>query len=326
MSGDGGLVIAELHCHPIKSCGGIRLQTAVLTPSGLLFDRRWVVVKATTGRFLTQRQVPQMCLVATAMDPAGVLQGDDPAAHPGAALVLAAPGMPPLRVPLVPAAPRPLVTASVWEATSMQGYDEGEAAAEWFSTFLGQPARLVRYAGDDHPAAAAAAPLAADPTRRHANREFAPEGHEVAFADGFPLLVASAASLDDLNARMAAAVPMDRFRPNVVLSGGAAWAEDAWDTVRVGPAELLAVKPCSRCKIPSVDQATAEVGEEPTATLTALRSGAALGWAAPPAFKVAIFFGVNMCAVSVGEGVLRVGQGAEVLSTREGPPQPQPRK
>lgn len=227
--------------------------------------------------------------------PEGLLDGADLAGYPDAKLVLRAPGMPELQVPLTAdaAAGKALVPVAVWDwsgqaaggwrsaavksikarsptaqvkrrpprrlspASALPAADEGDAAADWFSGYLGQPCRLLRYAG----AAGAAGAPSEDPARRQVELAWAPAGAETAFADGFPFLLASEASLDALNSHLAAkgepALPINRFRPNLVVSGAAPFEEDCWSSLAVGDPSasqdsLVAfdsVKPCTRCKV-----------------------------------------------------------------------------
>lgn len=251
---DSSLTVSSLMLYPIKSCGGIPLSSAQVTGTGLatlngiLRDRTWVVVRDQGPKFLTQRQLPKMALIQVAVEPAALLHDAAAVDLADAALVLQAPGMPPLRVPLAPPPPSAadIIDVEVWAWTG-KGVDTGAAAAEWFSAYLGRAARLVRYGGTPN----LPEPASADPLRREVIWPWAPPGHEVAFADGFPVLAATDASLADLNSRLDSPVPMNRFRPNIILAGGTPWEEDTWDRVAVGEAglELLNVKPCSRCKV-----------------------------------------------------------------------------
>ncbi|PSC71196.1 PITH domain-containing 1 [Micractinium conductrix] len=323
------ITLTQLHVYPVKGCRGIPLDSAVVTPTGLLFDRNWVIVRESNGKFITQRQQPRLALVEVAIVPDAVLQGADLAAHPDAKLVLRAPGMPELQVPLsvAPAVGKPSVPVTVWDWSGTAA-DEGDAAAAWLSTYLGLPARLARYAGQ---AGAPGAP-ATDPARRQVDLDWAEEGAETAFADGFPFLLASEASLADLNSQLAtkgtvpAPLPMNRFRPNLVVAGGGPWEEERWAAVRVADAgaageaalEFAAVKPCSRCKVTTIDQATAEEGLEPLVTLKDQHSARALGW---PAFGGGeVFFGVNM--VGLACGVVRRGDAVAVAALRGAAPAP----
>lgn len=234
--------IESLFVYPVKSCGGIELKRAQLTERGLLHDREWMVVTP-NGRFITQREVPRLALVKTALR-------DD-------ALLLTAPGLPRLTVPLTRATRAESTDVTVW-GDRVLASDEGDVAASWFGEHLGRDVRLVRFDQSR--------PRPTDPEWSQGQPGYS------AFADGYPVLVISRASLDELNSRLPAALPIDRFRPNVLLAGCAPYAEDAIGSLILGDAKLRLVKPCTRCSIPSVDQATGELqGDEPMRTLRSYR-------------------------------------------------------
>ncbi len=268
--------LSALAVYPIKSCAGIVVPEALLVETGLEFDRAWMVVDA-QGVMLTQRQWPRMALV-------------QPQFRHGE-LMLRAPGMLALhlRLDTVETATR----AQVWDDV-VKAYDMGPLAAQWFSDFLGTPARLVRFDPEE---------------KRLSARQWTGDVQaENAFSDGFPLLVANQASLDDLNARLAARavapVTMPRFRPNLVLGGLQAFDEDHLDTLEIsterGPVRLRLVKPCVRCSIPNVDPASGATSQEPGATLAGFRADARMAGG--------ITFGVNAVILSGHEHTLRAGQ------------------
>lgn len=306
------VAVQALFVYPIKGCQGIPLKSAAVTLTGLPYDRQWMVVREATGKFVTQRQIPKLCKVSVSLPPEALLCQSWGELQPGAAMVLSAPGMPQLQVPLTdPSASTANNTRSVtvweWSGTAV---DEGDEAAAWFSKYLDTPVRLVRHIGRS----ATAAPVSG-PTVRPVDPEFAP-GHEVKFADGFPLLVAREENLADLNARLAsageAALPMNRFRPNIVLAGGgAAWSDDGWQGLNIGSSSggaggegtvLQYVKPCSRCKVTTINQETAEEGREPLTTLGSFRSGKLLGLAEQRrSWTHDVFFGWNAAVVSPGQ-------------------------
>jgi uncharacterized protein YcbX len=239
------LNLASLYVYPVKSCRGTAVERALLTNAGLQHDREWMVVSA-SGRFLTQRDTPRLALVVPSI-------GRD-------ALTLEAPGRIPLVVPLD--AQGESCTVTVW-GDRCAALDAGAAAAQWFSEFLGRPARLVRFA-----------PEGRRPTDAAWSQGLA---GETRFTDGFPLLVLSRASVLDLNARLPAPLPLDRFRPNLLLDGTEAYAEDRIVSLSCGRVELRLVKPCTRCVITTTDQATATVsGDEPLRTLRTYRWDARL--------------------------------------------------
>ena len=268
--------ISRLFVYPVKSCAGIVVQEALLTETGLDLDRAWMVVDA-DGVFLSQRTLPRMALIRPQLRTSE--------------LVLRAPGMLALHV-AIDAVEGP-ATATVWNDT-VPAWDMGPLAAQWFTDFLGQPCRLVRF----------------DPDCRRLSSMDWTQGVDAPnqFADAFPLLVTSEASLAELNARLAAAghdgVCMERFRPNVVLAGFGAHDEDRVDMVRVDAGghgvHLQPVKPCSRCPIPNIDPATAQSSPAVADTLQTYRQDARLGGA--------ITFGMNAIVRQGAGQVLRVGQ------------------
>lgn len=241
--------ISGLFVYPVKSCRGIAVDDAVLTGRGLAHDREWMIVEPSAhascpALFVTQREHPRLALVRTRIAD-GVL-------------TLSAPD----RDDLVIDANRDGVRreAIVWRDT-VPSIDQGDAAAEWLSSFVGKNLRLVRF----------------DPSfRRYCNHVYAGDsGAHTAFADGYPVLVIGAASLANLNdrllARGSATLPMNRFRPNLVLDGLDAYDEDHVLAIEVGGVRLRLVKPCTRCQITTTDQDTATVGDEPLATLARYR-------------------------------------------------------
>jgi len=240
------LTLAGLFVYPIKSCRGTSLARAELTWAGVLHDREWMVVTP-AGRFLTQRELPRLALVAPD------LQRDS--------LVIRAPGMEPLEVSVDDrsGARREVV---VWRDVC-DAIDAGETAAAWFSAFLERPVRLVRF----------------DAARRRRTDPHWSGGldGETRFSDGFPLLVLSRASLDDLNGRLPSPLPLDRFRTSLLIDGCEPYAEDRMDELVAGAATIRIVKPCTRCVITSTDQTTAaRDGEEPLRTLRSYRWDAKL--------------------------------------------------
>ena len=241
------ITIAALFVYPVKSCRGIAVLQARLTPRGLQYDREWMVVSP-DGRFLTQREAPRLALVATALRD-----------HH---LELSAPGLPPLAVPLQRAGRAASIEVTVWR-DRVQAFDEGHEAASWLGEHLRRDVRLVRF----------------DDARRRPTDPAWSQGLDgsSAFADGYPVLVLSRASLDDLNSRLPSPLPVDRFRPNVYLDGCAPYAEDAIRGLESERMRLRIVKPCTRCVITTTDQATAvPQGEEPLRTLQTYRWDGAL--------------------------------------------------
>jgi uncharacterized protein YcbX len=268
--------IERLFVYPVKSCAGVELKEAVLTESGLDLDRAWMVVDE-RGEFVTQRELPRLALVRPQIKTQEV--------------VLRAPGM--LALHLAIDTVEEPVQVRLWDS-EVPAFDMGDVAAQWFTDFLGRKLRLVRF-DPDH--------------RRLSNLEWT-GGVEATnqFNDGYPVLVTGAGSLAELNGRLAtagqAAVGVERFRPNIVLSGLQPHDEDRLADLRIAVADgevvLRPVKPCPRCPIPNVDPATAEVNTIVTDTLQGYRRDDRLGGAPT--------FGMNAIVISGAEQTLRVGQ------------------
>lgn len=264
--------ITDLHVYPVKSCRGMPLAAAELTPTGLLDDRHWMLVRP-NGRFVTQRELPRMALIGTRLGSDG--------------LTLTAPGMPALNVPRVAAGESRAVT--VWKFDG-RGIDCGSEAAAWVSNYLETELSLVAFDVD---------------TPRTCSPEWTQGLHSITqFADGFPILVISRASLADLNSRLPKPLPMERFRPNVVIDGLGAFDEDRIHELRVGGITLRMVKPCTRCSITTTDQQLGAVdGVEPLRTLKEYRHDRELK---------GVLFGQNAIVVNGVGGRLRVGDSFDV--------------
>ncbi len=272
--------LSGLFLYPVKSLGGCAVPAAEVDALGLVGDRRFLVVDA-AGKFLTQRALPRMALIRTALS-AGTLTLT--AAGAGSiAVATQSSGAPVLR------------TVSVWKSEGLLADDCGDAAAAWLGDFLGVTCRLVRI-GEKF-------------VRPILKPGFARAGDHVTFADAFPLLVISEASLADLNDRLVAqggeALPMNRFRPNLVVAGAGAFAEDTWPRIRIGSVVLRSGGPCARCAITTTDQETAERGREPLRTLATYRRAAA--------DPTDVNFGQNLIN-ETKTGALRVGDPVELLA------------
>lgn len=225
--------------YPVKSCAGHAINKASLDAYGIVGDRRWLIVDS-HGRFLTQRDAPSLSQVTPEF------AGDD--------LALTAPGME--RIAVRADAQGPTRNVRVWN-DRCQGVDQGDDVAAWLREYLGSAYRLVRMSPD---------------FRRPIDSAYATSmGDHVSYADGYPFLLTSEASLQELNRRMAASVPMDRFRPNIVVSGTEPFEEDTWTLIQIGGVTFHVVKPCARCVVTTTDQATGERGKEPLATLATFR-------------------------------------------------------
>ena len=243
-------IVTALHVYPVKSCKGIALERSDVGLRGLQSDRRWMIVDHASGMFITQRTEPRLALVALRLE--------------DAALVLHGPGVGELRVPRALPADATRRSVIVWRDT-VEAIDCGPEAAQWVSDWLGFRAALV---------------FMPDDVRRQVKPAYALPDDIVGFADGFPLLIASTSSLGDLNARIAsstaspgssAPLPMDRFRPNIVVSECAPWAEDTWKRIVIGDLPVRVAKGCGRCVITTIDQETASRGIEPLRTLAMFR-------------------------------------------------------
>lgn len=264
--------VSQLYIHPIKSCRGSAVSQIELDRRGVVGDRRFLIVDA-NGRFLTQRTEPRLAGIVPSLTPGG--------------LTLATKGVTPLRVPLAEngtEVSRPVV---IWRDT-VPALDLGDEAASWLSHVLDQPVRLVGTGRD---------------FARPMNGPAAHPGDEIAFNDAHPLLLLSEASLADLNARLDVPLPMNRFRPNLVVRDTAAFAEDSWKRIRIGPVILRASGPCERCVITTTDQETLERGKEPLRTLATYRKNDDGG----------VCFGQNFIH-ETKSGTIRVGDPVEILA------------
>ena len=274
------VTVASLHVYPVKSCRGIDLDAAEIGPMGIRYDRQWMFVDE-RGMFVAQRGdgprgigVRTMCLIRASFAD-GMLQ-------------LTAPDIAPLAVPLA-GRDDGRRDVQIWDAPTI-GIDQGEDAARWATDVLSRERpgayRLVRM-----------------PDR--AGREASTGEGTLAYADGYPFLVISEASLDDLNSRLEERLPMNRFRPNIVLRGCAPYDEDRIATLRIGTVELEGMTLCARCPIPTTDQDTAERGNEPLRTLATYRRTSA-----------GVVFGRNFNHRTTGR--IHVGAEAVVEASVEG--------
>ena len=269
--------VASLHAYPVKSLRGTTVADAEVEARGLAGDRRLMLVDE-DGMFLTQREEPRIARLEVRAD-AGVL-------------TIVAADLAPLRLVQTGGERR---TVTVWGA-SVDAAQVDEAVDRALSDWLGRRVQLVAMDERSH---------------RGSNPAWAPDA-PVSFADGFPILIATTASLDALNRRIVArggtAVPMARFRPNVVVAGGAAWDEDGWDAVRIGDVVLDLIKPCQRCIVTTTDQLDgSRLDDEPLRTLATFRRSLDRRVAG-------VLFGWN--AVPRGPGTVRAGDPVEVLGTR----------
>jgi uncharacterized protein YcbX len=266
-----GTFLSGLYVYPIKSCGGIAVEGWEVDERGLRHDRRWMLVDE-TGCFLSQRRFPRMALIGVRIEPDG--------------LIVDAPGMPSLEVSLQPPAGN-LMLARVWDDL-VEASPVSDDADRWFSEFLGVRCRLI-YLPEE--------------SVRPVDPAHGGPGDQVGLADGFPFLLISEASLADLNARLERFVPMNRFRPNLVVRGCEPFAEDGWKLARISQITFRIVKPCARCTITTVDQRTAATGKEPLRMLARFRRSG-----------TKVLFGQNL--VHNETGTLRTGDPVEVIQAR----------
>jgi uncharacterized protein len=263
--------LSGLYVYPIKSMGGIPLEAWDVDGRGLRYDRRWMLVDE-DGWFISQRELPRMALIGVRIEPDR--------------LVVVAPGMPLLELSLGTTTGK-TIPARIWDDV-VEAWPVGDDADRWFGEFLGVRCRLV---------------FLPDESVRPVDPDYGETGDQVGLADGFPFLLISEASLADLNARLEQPLPMNRFRPNLVIGGCEPFAEDGWSRVRIGSITFRVVKPCSRCAITTVDQTTVVTGKEPLRTLARFR-------------KVGnkVLFGQNL--IHDGTGTLHTGDPVEILQTR----------
>ena len=285
--------ISEINIYPVKSLKGIALDEAVVEKRGLRNDRRWMLTDR-NGYFFTQRELPHMAAIRISLNRRG--------------LVASAPGVENLRMPQHPEIKlRQHVT--IWQS-EVEAHVYDRHVNEWFSEVLKRECRLV---------------LMPDTTERHVNAQFDRGADIVSFADGYPLLLIGEGSLEEVNRRIAEVadrnvrVPMNRFRPNLVVRGSEPFAEDGWARIRVGRAVFRVVKPCARCVITTVDQAKGEFdGKEPLKTMATFRLAKQVF---PETYESygqtanGVLFGENLIPENPGVAI-RVGDEVEVLEYR----------
>jgi len=259
--------LTALYRYPVKSLAGQSVESLTVGPRGPDLDRHWMLVDL-QGRFVTQRQQPRMALIHTSFSDAGGLS-------------LKAPGMPGL---VVGEAVGKRIPVSVWR-DSLAAIQVGADVDQWLSDYLGVSCQLVELLPD---------------VRRPVDPANAAGADQIGFADGFPFLLISQASLDQLNGRLAEALPMRRFRPNLVVAGCPPHAEDEWRRIRIGELSFRVAKPCSRCGIPTIDLETAERSREPLETLLTYRRR-----------DKNVYFGQYL--IHDSEGHLAVGMPVEIL-------------
>jgi uncharacterized protein len=252
------LTLSEIWIYPIKSLGGIRLASAKVMPKGLCYDRRWMLIDA-AGKFITQRVHSRMAFFKLSLsgDEFTINFKDDK-----------------IHLPVNSTVSKESIRAIVWDDT-VEVYEVAEKYNQWFSERLGINCRLVYFPEEN---------------QRLVEEKYRLDNDHVSLADGYPFLIIGQHSLDDLNSRLENPVPMNRFRPNFVFTGGQPFEEDTWRNFRIGGNRFSGVKPCSRCVLTTVNQETAEKGTEPLATLTTFRK-----------VNNKIYFGQNLLAIDYNE-------------------------
>lgn len=267
------LRVSQLYIYPVKSLGGIALDNALVTDRGLEHDRRWMLVDE-NNRFLSQRELPQMTLFKPSLHSKGIsfTYTQDQSSY------------------LIPFQPETGIfdTFTVWD-DNMTGQYVSAAADEWFTAKLGINCRLI-YMPDN--------------SLRQIDPRYAKPGMVTSFADAYPFLLIGQASLDDLSNRVGHEIPMNRFRPNIVFTGGESFAEDELAHFSINNIHFYGVKLCARCPVPGIDQNTAQRHKEPLKTLAGFRRR-----------MNKIYFGQNL--THVGEGVIAVGDEMEILKVKD---------
>jgi len=265
--------LSEINIYPVKSLGGISLQASEVTDRGLKHDRRWLIIN-NEEKFITQRTHPQLALIKTKINGNKLILGHKTK------------DISPLVIPIHHESVE-TVLVSIWHDI-VEARIVGKYADEWLSEALGIKCRLA-YMQDE--------------TQRPVDRAFAADNEIVSFADAYPFMMMGQSSLDDLNSRLKEKLPMNRFRPNFVFSGGDPFDEDKWKKIKIGEIIFNLVKPCSRCVLTTVDQNTAEKSEEPLRTLSTYRS-----------VNNKIYFGQNL--LHEGNGTLKVGDEIKILELK----------
>ena len=263
-------ILSTINLYPVKSLAGISVTCWPVTKTGLQYDRKWMLID-NAGQFISQRQLPQMALIKTAFTKS----------H----LILSASGMENLTLPL-PQSDGETINSRIWN-DQCEARSVSREADQWLSSFLNYGCRLV-YQPDE--------------IIRQVDPHYGRQADNVAFSDGFPFLIISENSLISLNQEMQLNLPMARFRPNLVISGCGAYAEDGWREISIGAIDFRLPKPCSRCVIPTIDPETAQTGKEPLRTLNRIRK-----------WQNNVYFGQN--ALHNQCGTLTVGDAVHVKVT-----------
>jgi uncharacterized protein YcbX len=266
--------ISQLFIYPIKSLGGISVESTLVTDRGFQYDRRYMLVDE-NNRFLTQREYPVMALLQTMID------GNDLLVHHKKSIDIK------LRLPLIAVNEGDITRVAVWDDIC-EAIHVSPSADKWFSEQTGVSCSLV---------------YMPETSRRQVDKSYALKDEITSFADGYPILMIGQSSLDDLNSRMKEALPINRFRPNIVFTGGRPFEEDTMEHFIVKGIHCYAVKPCARCVITTTNQETGMTEKEPLKTLASYRR-----------VKNEVYFGQNV--LTEGNGFLSVGDSIEVIKTR----------
>ena len=261
--------LTNLTYYPVKACRGFDVRDSNIGRMGLEHDRRMMVVTS-EGDFLTQREYPKLALVTPTLS-----QG---------VVTLSAPNFDSMQIALqTEGLPWPV---NIWKVKGVSAIDQGADAANWFSDWLDVSVRLVHIAGG---------------IQRKVDPLYAIQADDhTGFADGYPILIISEGSLADLNSRLDSPLPMNRFRPNLVVKAGEPFAEHTWKRIRIGEVEIALVKPCPRCVVTTIDKETLEKSKEPLKTLEKYRR-----------HELGAIFGMN--AIPLNSGRLEVGMEVQVL-------------
>ncbi|KAL9997486.1 putative molybdenum cofactor sulfurtransferase [Helianthus debilis subsp. tardiflorus] len=255
-AGGGAPTVKSIFIYPIKSCKGISVSKAPLSPTGFVWDRHWMVISS-KGRGSTQRVEPKLALVQVELPLEAFSFGWQP--NNSSYLVVRAPGMADLKVSLTKPGLRS-DGVSIWD-WSGSALDEGDKATKWFTDFLGKPSRLVRFNEESE--------------TRPTDPKYA-TGFNVKFPDAFPYLLISEPSLDAVNEQLKEPVSINRFRPNIYVSGCEPFAEDLWKQIKINGLTFQGVMLCPRCKVPTINQEDGTQGNEPTKTMMKFRSSKVL--------------------------------------------------
>ncbi len=263
------IVVSNLTYYPVKACRGFDVSAVNAQRMGFERDRRMMIVSP-SGEFMTQRTHPRLALITPTLR-------DE-------TLILSAPNVAPIYVPIQKSGAIKLV--NIWASQGVHAIDQGDEAAAWLSQWLGVTARLVHIA---------------DGFKRRLDARYAVSAEDhTAFADGYPMLIISEESLQDLNSRLDSPLPMNRFRPSLVVRGATPFAEDDWKRIRINGVEIALVKPCARCVVTTIDKETLEQRAEPLKTLSVYRK-----------HELGAVFGMN--AIPLNEGKIEIGMEVRIL-------------